>query len=107
MTSPRETNYELLLDESIRVRVRFTRQQKQVTGFVVQLEYYLLDHWYPVSRYDTAHQFSHCDILRPDGRQEKRAMSVRNFNEALSYAQQDIMTNYRFYCTRFEEWLNE
>lgn len=97
----------MLLDETIRVRIRFTRQQKVVIAFVVQLEYYLSKQWYPVIRYDTAHEFAHCDILRPDGRQEKRAMTTRNYNEALSYAQQDIMTNYRFYCRRFEEWFNE
>lgn len=101
----KETTYEVVLDKGIRLRIHFTRERKQVTSFVVQLECFINEKWCPVVRYDTAHEFAHCDILRPDGSQDKRPMPVSDFNEALTYAQKDIMANFRRYCTRFKEWL--
>jgi hypothetical protein len=106
MTKPKETSYEVLLDTEIRLRIGFTRDRNEIKGFVVQLEYFVDEQWYPVIRYDTTHQFAHCDILRPDGSQEKQPMPIRNYNEALTYAQKDIMVNFRRYCARFKEWLS-
>lgn len=102
----KETSYVILLDQDIQLRVRFVRERHQVTNFVVQLECQINNHWYPVVRYDTAHNFTHCDILRPDGSQEKRPIPVEDYNDGLTYAQKDIMTNFRRYCMRFQEWLN-
>jgi len=78
-----------------------------VISFVVQLECWIGVRWYPVVRYDTAHGFAHCDILRPGGIQDKYPLPIRDFNEALTYAQQDIRANFRRYCARFKEWLDE
>ena len=100
-----ETSYEVILDKEIRLRIHFTRDGKKVTSFLVQLEYFTNDRWYPIMRYDTGHDFAHRDILRPDGSQEKEPMPVSDYNEALTYAQKDIMTNFRHYCHRFKEWL--
>ena len=102
----KETSYVLALEKEVQLRIKFVRERNQITFFIVQLEYYINNHWYPVVRYDTAHDFAHCDILMPDGSQEKKTMPVSNFNEALTYAQQDIMANYQRYCKRFEEWHN-
>ena len=102
-----ETAFEANLDDGIIVRVRFARERNRVISFVVQLERRIAEKWYPVIRYDTAHNFAHCDVLRPDGSQDKRPMPVSDYNEALTYAQKDITTNYRLYCARFEEWLGE
>ena len=101
----KETSYEVVLDEEIRLRIHFTRERHKITSFIVQLECFLNDRWYPIIRYDTAHQFAHRDILRPDGSQKKQPMPVSDYNEALTYAQKDIMTNFRRYCARFKEWL--
>jgi len=101
----KKTSYEAVLDKEIRLRVHFTRERNRITSFVVQLEHFANDKWHPIIRYDTAHQFAHCDILRPDGSKEKQPMPVSDYNEALTYAQKDIMTNFRRYCARFKEWL--
>jgi len=103
----KETTYIALLEQEIQVRISFVRERSQILAFVVQLEYFYQNKWYPVVRYDTAHQFAHCDILYPDGRQEKHPLDVNNYNEALTYAQNDILKNYQRYCTRFKDWLNE
>jgi hypothetical protein len=107
MASTRETAFEVSLDHGIIVRIRFVRQRGQIVSFVVQLECLIEQQWYPVIRYDTAHNFAHCDVLYPDGSQDKRPLVVSDFNEALTYAQRDIKANFRRYCTRFKEWLNE
>ena len=101
----RETAFQFLLERDVAVRVRFTRNRGRITAFVVQLECWIRDHWYPVMRYDTAHGFTHCDALKPDGTQEKHTIPIRDFNEALTYAQNDLRTNYRRYCERFKEQL--
>jgi hypothetical protein len=79
-----ETAYEALLDDGILLRIRFIREQDHILSFVVQLERLIGEKWYPVIRYDTAHGYAHCDILWPDGTQEKRPMPVNDFNEALT-----------------------
>lgn len=89
------------------MRVRFGRERGRVLSFVVQLERLIENEWQPVIRYDTAHGFAHCDLLWPDGAQDKRPMDTTDFNEALTYAQQDIRANYRRYCGRFEEAWHE
>lgn len=100
-----KTLYEAILDKEVRLRVNFTRDRHEILSFLVQLEYFVNGKWYPVVRYDTAHQFTHRDILRPDGSQEKQPMPVNDYNEALTYAQKDIMANFRRYCARFKEQL--
>ena len=102
-----ETAFEVALDDGIVVRIRFVRERSHVVSFAVQLEYFISEKWYPVIRYDTAHKLAHRDVLHPDGTQDKRPMPVNDFNEALTYAQKDIRANFRRYCARFKEWLNE
>ena len=107
MALTRETAFDVTLDHGVMVRMRFSRQRGRIVAFVVQLQCMINEQWYPVIRYDTAHNFAHCDILHPDGSQEKRPLAASDFNEALTYAQQDIKANFRHYCGRFKEQLNE
>ncbi len=100
-----ETAFQFVLDRDATLRVRFTRERGRIVAFVVQLECCIAEQWYPVVRYDTAHGFAHCDILTPDGAQEKYALPVRDYNEALTYAQNDLRANFRRYCERFKEQL--
>ncbi len=100
-----ETSFRFLLEPDVALRVQFSRDRGQVIAFVVQLECYIIDSWYPVIRYDTAHGYAHCDILRPDGSQEKRELSISSFNDALTYAQRDLRENHQYYCERFREQL--
>jgi hypothetical protein len=95
------------LEYGVALRVRFSRNHGQIAAFLVQLEYCIAQRWYPVVRYDTAHGFAHRDILWPDGSQEKQVIPVDDFNDALTYAQHDLRMNYRYYCDRFREQLDE
>ena len=86
-------------------RVSFIKARGRISEFVAQLECLIDDEWHVIVRYDTAHGFAHRDILLPDGTQEKTELSVSDFNEALTFAQLDLKTNWRTYRARYERWL--
>jgi hypothetical protein len=95
-----------LLDEKNALRVEFELDQGKVTNFVVQLECRFGDKFVPVVRYDTAHNFAHCDRLHPYEPPQKIRMSARNFNELLTYAIQDLTDHWKTYRRRYEIWMN-
>jgi hypothetical protein len=74
---------------------------------VVQLECYLDDKWVPVMRYDTAHGFAHCDRLHPYQKVVKSRVFTQDYNEALTFAIQDLSDNWSKYRWRYEEWLKQ
>lgn len=80
-----------------RIRVRFKKDRGKITEFVVQYEALVKGQWLAVVRYDTAHGQPHTDVIRPDGTQEKRLLHFPNFNDAFSYAEEDIKANWELY----------
>lgn len=103
----REVEFRQLLDEHNALRVRFTLDQGQVEKFAVQLESQFQDHWVAVIRYDTAHGFAHCDMMHPYDSATKVRLNIRDYNEALTFAQQDLTENWRAYRRRYEKWLQK
>lgn len=101
----RTVEFRRLLDDGNAIRVRFELERGQVLRFVVQLECRLEGEWYPVLRYDTAHGFAHCDLLHPSGKTEKIEMATRDYNEALTFAIEDLAENWEKYRRRYEQWL--
>lgn len=94
------------LEALLQLRVRIEIEQGQVIKFTVQLEYDQ-DGWQPVVRYDTAHGYAHCDIIHPYGENEKRRMSIQNYNDALQIAIDDLLQNRHWYQRRYEAWLQQ
>lgn len=88
------------------MRVRFTKERGRITQFLVQLECVVDDEWYIIMRYDTAHDFAHCDVLHPDGTEEKTALATLDYNEAFTFAQFDLRSNWKKYRDRYERWMN-
>jgi hypothetical protein len=68
------------------------------------LEICVKSKWYPVVRYDTTHGFAHRDFIHPDGHSEKTPIFVQNYNDALTFAEADLKTNWRIYR---EQYLKE
>lgn len=87
------------------MRVRINKERGHILSFVIQLECLLESKWHPIVRYDTAHGFAHRDTLKPGGTEEKQAITAADFNEALTYAQQDIKAHWRDYLERYKRWL--
>jgi hypothetical protein len=96
-----ERAFEIQPEERVRYRVQFTTARGRVTNFVVQLEVQIGSEWEPVVRYDTAHGRPHRDLYRVDGTATKQWLEM-NFNDALTYAINEIKDNWRR-CA--ERWL--
>lgn len=70
--------------------------------FVVQLEIFHNQKWFPVVRYDAAHGFTHMDRYKKDGTKTKSELDL-TWNEALTLAEEDIKENWKTYAKRFME----
>lgn len=101
----RQVEFRQLLDEANALRVQFEIERDEVLRFVVQLECRLMDEWQAVVRYDTAHDFAHRDLMRPSGQTEKMELSLRDYNEALTFAIADLKLNWQNYRERYEAWM--
>jgi hypothetical protein len=97
-----EREFIIPLELNARMRVWHRIERGQVKAFSVQLEVFLAERWMPVVRYDTAHDFAHRDLYTKDGKQVKTPLGM-DFNQARTFAQQDILTNWQEYRRTFLE----
>ena len=103
-----EKAYVQMVTSRDRIRVRFKKDRGKITAFVVQYETFVKGQWSAVIRYDTAHGRPHTDVINPDGTKKKRLLHFPNFNDAFSYAQEDVKANWERYRERyFDEGQNE
>ena len=105
----RQVEFHRRLNDENALRVRFGVDRGQVVEFVVQLECRFVgsEKWVPVVRYDTAHDFAHCDRLHPYEPTTKEAMVTNNYNEALDIAMNDLISRWSEYRRRYEIWLRK
>jgi len=90
-----------MLSDQDRKRHEHLTEKGRVLGFVVQYETRVKNKWMPVVRYDTAHGFSHKDLIDPDGSKEKILIGAVELSEALTFADNDINENWKRYKDRF------
>lgn len=95
-----------LLDEGVRLRVRFVVESGVVLQFTVQLEWFSEDEWIGLIRYDTAHDFAHCDTMHPYQPTTKTRLPVAEYGDALTFAIEDLSVNWQRYRRRYVEWMN-
>lgn len=103
----RDVTFRQLLNEQNALRVRFSLDHGEVVKFVVQLECCFESKWTAVIRYDTAHGFAHCDKIHPYQTTEKTTLETKDYNEALTFALNDLQANWRHYRQRYEKWLEK
>ena len=103
----RTVTFEHNLGPGSRARVRLVKERKRILVFAVQLECLFGDQWHPVVRYDTAHDFAHRDVMRPDGGTEKTALPFSDYNQALTFAHEDIKANWQIYRDSYQRWLKQ
>ena len=101
----RQVDFQQYLDSHSRLRVRFDLEHGKVVRFTIQLEGLFGEQWVAVVRYDTAHGFAHCDRLHPYEDAAKIEMPTQDYNEALTVAMEDLITNWQSYRRRYETWL--
>jgi hypothetical protein len=84
-----------------RYRHHHVKFKGEILSFVIQYETILEGEWLPVVRYDTEHGFAHRDIIDREGNKLKTPMFTRDYNEALTFAEYDIKSNWRVYKKAF------
>ena len=98
-----ETSLVIFLDEQKENRYRHWHKSDKgnILEFVVQYEALVLNQWYPIVRYDTAHGKPHRDLLLPDGTKTKELFPTYRAAEVLTIGQRDIIENWKSYRQRF------
>ncbi len=97
-----EKRYLTYLGVDCRRRHSHQRIGKWIIEFSIQLEIWHEQQWRPIRRYDTAHGFAHKDLISFSGKVKKTALDdIQNFNEALTFAENDIKSNWELYREYF------
>ncbi|OIO75334.1 MAG: hypothetical protein AUJ85_03430 [Elusimicrobia bacterium CG1_02_37_114] len=99
----KEIAYFRIIDYQNRIRVRFLTFKGRVTEFLIQYETTIGDKWHPVVRYDTSHNRVHRDLLFRNGTKTKEFYGFKDFGSALTFALEDLVSNWKNYFQTFEE----
>jgi len=99
----KRTEYVLRLSGEDRYRHVHVRSGNRITYFRLQLETRLGGRWQAVVRYDTAHGFAHRDLLNRCGHMRKTPLFNMDYNECLTFAENDLKANWQDYKRHFLE----
>jgi len=97
----KEVKFTIMLTLEDRYSHHHVRLKGTVLSFKVQYETKVEGKWLPVVRYDTRHGFAHRDLLDKGGKEQKTPLFTQNYNEALTFAEHDIKSNWNAYKERF------
>lgn len=90
-----------MLTPEDRYRHHHAKFKGQILCFIIQYETKVEEKWLPVIRYDTEHGYAHRDVIDRKENKRKTPMFTRNFNEALTFAEYDIKSNWETYKKNF------
>ena len=107
MPNTTTTEYVLRIGPEDRYRHTHKRLGRHIVSFRVQYETLLHGEWRCVARYDTAHGFAHRDLMGYNGAVEKTPLFNQDVNEAWTFAEDDLKTNWVIYKRRFLEGAHE
>jgi hypothetical protein len=95
-------SYVIWLDDSAYVEVEFLTVHGRVVSFVARLMRFDGGELYGIVRYDTAHGMPHRDLLDRQGRIVRKDWLLEmTFDQALTYAKEDLCQNYEEYIGHF------
>jgi hypothetical protein len=95
-----EKQYLILLDFDSRKRHYHLTESGKIVKYVVQLEVKIGAIWRSVVRYDCAHDYAHKDCYNIKGQHRKINLYL-DYEDALSFADDDIDENWEIYRERF------
>jgi hypothetical protein len=95
--------YVIRLSPEDRYRHVHVRVKDRIVFFRIQLETLVGEKWMPFVRYDTAHGFVHRDLIDKRGHVIKTPLFNQDLNDALTFAENDLKTNWLSYHERFLE----
>ena len=96
-----KTEYIIRLGLFDRYRHRHIRERGKIVYFRIQYETMIEEKWYPVVRYDTAHGFVHRDLVNMKGEVVKTPLFIQDYNDALTFTENDLKANWDIYKERF------
>ena len=96
-----ETEYIIRLGFSDRYRHKHIRERGKIAYFRIQYETMIEERWYPVVRYYTAHGFAHRDLMNIKGEAVKTPLFIQDYNDALTFVENDLKANWEIYKERF------
>ncbi|MBI2890991.1 MAG: hypothetical protein HYY13_09440 [Nitrospirae bacterium] len=95
------------LTDRDRIRHMHSVEKGRVVSFMLQYERHVRGAWCPVVRYDTAHGYAHKDEYGATGETTKTRLGKMSFDEALTYAEDDLRANWGEYGKAFAEVSDE
>jgi hypothetical protein len=105
---PHETiEYVIRIGFSDRYRHLHVKERGKIVFFRIQYETRVDDLWYPVVRYDTGHGFAHRDLIDRKGNTQKTPLFNQDYNDALTFAENDLKANWESYRRQFLEERHE
>ena len=99
----KKIEYIIRIGSCDRYRHLHIKEKGKIKYFRVQYEIRISDVWYAVVRYDTAHGFAHRDLFNIKGKVVKTPLFNQNYNDALTFAESDLKSNFEYYKKRFLE----
>lgn len=91
------------LNKNSRLLIRLETFHGEVIDFAVILVYIVDNQWHCITRYDTAHQMPHRDVLGlKKGLIEKEWLFHIPFAQAFTYAIEDLEKNHENYLGYFQ-----
>ncbi len=103
----KKVEYVIRIGPSDRYRHLHIQEKGRIVYFRVQYETKINKEWHSVARYDTAHGFAHRDLMSIRGRVEKTPLFKQEYNDALTFAENDLKTNWQYYKRRYMEVEND
>jgi hypothetical protein len=103
----KQVEYIIRIGPDDRYRHIHIKEKGKIIYFRVQYETKINDKWHAVVRYDTAHGFAHRDLINFKGGVRKTPLFNQNYNDALTFAEHDLKTNWELYKKRFLEEKDE
>ena len=108
--SAKKVDYVIRIGPNDRYRHLHIQERGKILFFRVQYETKIHDVWYPVvptCRDDTAHGFAHRDVMSMKGSLKKTPLFNQGYNDALTFAEYDLKSNWRYYQKIFFEGKDE
>lgn len=97
--SASETSYIIALtpDGENRYRHCHVLEKKRITEFRLRYEAYLDGELHVVVRYDTAHGFTHRDMIHPDGTEAETIFRQWDYEQGLTFGKRELKQNWAVY----------
>ena len=99
----KKVEYVIRIGPSDRYRHLHIKERGKIVFFRIQYEARINDRWYAVVRYDTSHGFVHRDMMSLKGAVVKTPLFNQDYNDALTFAENDLKWNWEYYKRRFLE----